>query len=78
MLKLKDFKKLKLESTFKISGGRPDGDINVTPGGRDLSNLDPLEGAGYIRSWSSDYKGVNGLEYCDEMYEYPFGPSFMV
>lgn len=55
MMKLEDFKVSKIESKNLITGGA---DPNETPGGS-------VTYASVIKVWSSDYDGVNGMEYCD-------------
>ncbi len=64
ILKVKDFKKVKFEAAFEIIGGREEEDPNVTPGGSELVGMQTA-------TWSSDYNGVDGVEYCDLTYE-PF------
>ncbi len=66
MLNIKDFEKVQLGSASKVFGGRPDGDPNVTSGGSESDFSPNAIYGGWTRTWSSDYNGVNGLEYCDE------------
>lgn len=62
MLNLKDFENLKLESTSQFLGGA---DPNVTKGGSVTYEAPYYPGGSATGTWSSDYRGVDGLEYCD-------------
>lgn len=67
MLKLNDFKKLKFEGESQIKGG---GDPNVSPGGSQTYEGSYYPGGKATATWSSDYNGENGWEYCDLDYTY--------
>jgi len=60
MLKLEDFKSKKIDSTNLVTGGS---DPNVTPGGSRTVAI--LPGYYMTQTWSSDYDGVDGREWCD-------------
>lgn len=62
MLSLKDFKVAKINSGMRITGGA---DPNVTSGGSHVYYGSYYPGGKATRTWSSDYDGVNGMEWCD-------------
>ena len=67
MLKLNDFKKLQFEGESQIKGGA---DPNVTSGVSVTYEGSYYPGGSTTGTWSSDYDGANGLEYCDLEWDY--------
>jgi len=61
MMSLERFNVLKIKTSKKIVGGA---DPNVTAGGAQ-TYTNSITGKSFAKVWTSDYDGVNGMEYCN-------------